>query len=363
MKLNARKIVATAIFVVFGIAALILTIRTTAVDKRAITASIATMDVDAQTLSLSLVANKNLELKTISGTFPLAETSDSEDKFFTLAEVIPGKKLEDYGATIVSSDETTGGFAANMNAEAIPLELEDIIFTAVYNLREATEETFDFAATLTTATFVSDPDMTNESFKFDIDLGQNKQKIKYQKTEITKTVGDENFINPLTVMMIDLMDGQIVYESSNEEVATVDAAGEVTILKAGETTIKATAIATEAYAEASDSYVLTVEAPVDPTPPEPEPEPTPEPQPEPEPIPDPEPEPVHPKQKKEKDMSKAQMVEEKKPRQVVVDDADDRTLTTDNNSRALMAGLAAAAATVAIASLVFLIREILKDKN
>ena len=179
MKLNTRKIVATAIFVVFGIAALILTIRTTAVDKRAITASIATMDIDAQTLSLSLVANKNLELKTISGTFPLAETSESEDKFFTLAEVIPGKKLEDYGATIISSDETTGGFAANMNAEAIPLELEDVIFTAVYNLREATEETFDFAATLTTATFVSDPDMTNESFKFDIDLGQNKQKIKY----------------------------------------------------------------------------------------------------------------------------------------------------------------------------------------
>lgn len=54
-------------------------------------------------------------------------------------------------------------------------------------------------------------------------------------------------------------DAAVVYTSSNEEVATVDAAtGEVTLVAAGTTTIKAVAEATDKYEAGEASYTLTV---------------------------------------------------------------------------------------------------------
>ena len=53
--------------------------------------------------------------------------------------------------------------------------------------------------------------------------------------------------------------GVLSYTSSDESVATVDEKGRVTIVSAGETTITATAAATEKYIETSASYRLVVE--------------------------------------------------------------------------------------------------------
>lgn len=51
----------------------------------------------------------------------------------------------------------------------------------------------------------------------------------------------------------------MTYSSSNTDVATVnESTGEVTILKAGKTTITAAATATDDYAAATQSYTLTV---------------------------------------------------------------------------------------------------------
>lgn len=54
--------------------------------------------------------------------------------------------------------------------------------------------------------------------------------------------------------------GEIVYSSSNEEVAKIDATGEITIAGVGETIIKATAEETEDFCAAEASYTLIVNA-------------------------------------------------------------------------------------------------------
>lgn len=73
----------------------------------------------------------------------------------------------------------------------------------------------------------------------------------------TKTYGDPDFDGSAT---LSIGDGAINYKSSDTSVATIsEKTGTVTIKNAGTTTITATAAATETYAEASTSFVLTVE--------------------------------------------------------------------------------------------------------
>ena len=87
--------------------------------------------------------------------------------------------------------------------------------------------------------------------------------LKFKESSIEKYFNSSPFINELTVVG----DGTVSYESSNTNVASVDAStGKVTIAAgatAGQTvTITATASETEKYYEASDSYTLTI---IDPT--------------------------------------------------------------------------------------------------
>ncbi len=73
----------------------------------------------------------------------------------------------------------------------------------------------------------------------------------------TKTYGDPDFDGSAT---LSIGDGAITYKSSDTSVATIsEKTGTVSIKNAGTTTITATAAATETYAEASTSFVLTVE--------------------------------------------------------------------------------------------------------
>ena len=98
-------------------------------------------------------------------------------------------------------------------------------------------------------------------------------KIKYGETSVTKTYGNEPFTNPLSnydirdegEAEIRKADGPVTYTSSRPEVATVnEATGEVTILKAGTTTITATASSGANYVydttegNHTSSYELTV---------------------------------------------------------------------------------------------------------
>ena len=82
--------------------------------------------------------------------------------------------------------------------------------------------------------------------------------ISYAATEVTKTVGDAVFTNPLS----HTGDGTVTYESSNTSVATVASDGKVTIKAVGSTTITATVAEGETYTYDLNtaSYTLTVNA-------------------------------------------------------------------------------------------------------
>ena len=84
---------------------------------------------------------------------------------------------------------------------------------------------------------------------------RNTQSVQFENglTQKTVTYGDENFTIPATAKTA------VAYFSSNTAVATVDTqTGEVTIVGAGDATIKATASETDDYAEATATYTLTV---------------------------------------------------------------------------------------------------------
>ncbi len=73
-------------------------------------------------------------------------------------------------------------------------------------------------------------------------------------TTVDKKYGDSNFKYEATTSG----DGEISYRSSNEDVATVDENGLVTIVGVGEAVITATAEETDTYAEGSASYTVAV---------------------------------------------------------------------------------------------------------
>ena len=82
--------------------------------------------------------------------------------------------------------------------------------------------------------------------------------ISYEMTSVSKTFGDADFTNALTVTG----DGSVTYASDNENVATVDSeTGEVTIKKLGNANIIATVVDGKnyTYAVKTAQYALTVE--------------------------------------------------------------------------------------------------------
>jgi uncharacterized repeat protein (TIGR02543 family) len=83
------------------------------------------------------------------------------------------------------------------------------------------------------------------------------QDLSFDTGDISKIYGDAAFTNAATNSSSG--GGAITYTSSDTGVATVDASGEVTILKAGTTNITASAAAvTGTYAKTDISYTLTV---------------------------------------------------------------------------------------------------------
>ncbi|MGN0238054.1 MAG: Ig-like domain-containing protein [Lepagella sp.] len=92
--------------------------------------------------------------------------------------------------------------------------------------------------------------------KFDVDPIDSE--ISFPETEYSATIG-EIFESPVAST---ISDGTVAYSSSDETVATVDAAtGEVTLVAQGTTVITATVEATDTYLAGSASYTLIVTDP------------------------------------------------------------------------------------------------------
>ena len=80
--------------------------------------------------------------------------------------------------------------------------------------------------------------------------------ISFAEASVSKYVGDAVFTNPITIVG----DGTVTYSSSNTDVATVDANGNVTIVDGGTAIITATTANTDEYAYKPDyaQYTLRV---------------------------------------------------------------------------------------------------------
>lgn len=121
--------------------------------------------------------------------------------------------------------------------------------------------TISGATEKTTITFAASQKSNNRFFLDEVmvyygnkPVVQHTQQISFSKTSVECYIND-TFTEPV-------LSGNkttVTYSSSDEKVATVDAAsGKVTILSAGKTEITATAEETEEYKAASANYVLTV---------------------------------------------------------------------------------------------------------
>lgn len=121
--------------------------------------------------------------------------------------------------------------------------------------------TISGATEATTLTFAASQKSNNRFFLDEVmvyygnkPVVQRTQQISFSKTSVECYIND-TFTEPV-------LSGNkttVTYSSSDEKVATVDAAsGKVTILSAGKTEITATAEETEEYKAASANYVLTV---------------------------------------------------------------------------------------------------------
>ena len=84
--------------------------------------------------------------------------------------------------------------------------------------------------------------------------------LSFSESTCNATIGQTFIVPTLTVDPIAAA-SEIVYSSSNEDVATVDNNGNVTLLAAGTTTITAAISDNETYKDASVSYTLTVTDP------------------------------------------------------------------------------------------------------
>lgn len=96
---------------------------------------------------------------------------------------------------------------------------------------------------------------TFDSFSVNFSIWEHLQEISYEATYLEKTYGDDDFTNPLTETEVH---GTISYSSSDEDVATVNDDGEVTIWMPGDTVITATAAAADGYGEGIATYALNV---------------------------------------------------------------------------------------------------------
>ena len=121
--------------------------------------------------------------------------------------------------------------------------------------------TISGATETTTLTFAANQEKYNRFFLDEVmvyygnkPVVKHTQQISFSKTSVECYIND-TFTEPV-------LSGNkttVTYSSSDEKVATVDAAsGKVTILSAGKTEITATAEETEEYKAASANYVLTV---------------------------------------------------------------------------------------------------------
>lgn len=140
----------------------------------------------------------------------------------------------DYGLTIAYSSSDTDVATVNASTGAVT-----IVKTGTTRI---------------TATFAGDSDYESDSAYYDLTVSKASAGLAYAVDEVAKKIGDANFTNPLT----NPHSLTISYASTDEDVATVDSDGEVTIVGGGSTIISASFAGNDYYLADDAIYELTV---------------------------------------------------------------------------------------------------------
>ena len=170
--------------------------------------------------------------------------TDGDPKTETIAwqQLLPAGQTWNYGSEYYSASSVTVDHGTDDNGAltyTITGGKEDdvVVFTVSAKCNNYQDFTYTVRVTLT---------------------ARDPQKLEFKGVEngkVTRTYGDADF----TVKATGANEySEVTYESSDEEVATVDSNGKVTIKGAGTATIKAKASATPDYEEKEISYALTV---------------------------------------------------------------------------------------------------------
>ena len=201
-----------------------------------------------RTVSVEVKANQNMTIYGLEGAFSLGEGGNTE--YFTLSDI---EYSDVFDEEDVDYDTDTGAFAW-ADAEGAEFDADDVIWTASYTVSdEAVVGSYNLPVILASVAFGDDNVMTDEELAAAVTITSG---IFYEETSIEKTYGDDNFTNILSGAFAG---GEVVYTSSDDEIADVDAdTGEVEILKAGDVTITAVIEAGDGYSAMSASYDLKI---------------------------------------------------------------------------------------------------------
>lgn len=135
--------------------------------------------------------------------------------------------------------------------------------TQPFGTNNVTEISSSFGAIFSTKTVTNIKVNADGSVSFDFMGGgaedSNLSRLSFETSNLRMKVGDTKS-NAATCIPSGY-DGTITYESSNTEVAIVDATGNVTAVSVGTATITATAPTTDNYEGSTASFVVTVSAP------------------------------------------------------------------------------------------------------
>ena len=199
------------------------------------------------------------ELKYLTGTFT------SQNSYITLSSL---KAHSSMPTSAITENLVSGKFTFDGDGlTPLSLNTNDIVWTATFDIsNDTTIGTYGIEACPETARF--SPDETqqyNDCAALQVSVDAAYQDMYFKNPRVEKTIGETEFTNPLIKTLVP---GDVVYASTDEDVATVDQnTGKVTIRNTGNAEIVAIASAYGRFYETAARYSLIVSEPA----PEPEP--------------------------------------------------------------------------------------------
>ncbi len=213
--------------------------------------------VGTATVKFTAAPNGNYKWDgTIEKTFEISKATYEGNKTLTVSGVYGTQKEVDI-ITLLEEDVAQGVVFGTLSENDADNILENVTLTGTKFSYELVNDSALIGKTATVTLPVLD---SAYYVAYDLEItikctDKMQQNISFATSAVTKTVGDAPFVNALGGVSTG---STVTYTSSNGSVATVDSTGKVTILKAGQTEITATASSTDSVFSGMAKYTLTV---------------------------------------------------------------------------------------------------------